>query len=81
MSQVGLRLSKVFGNDQQPTPSGLAAAIKSTSKELIPTQEMLALMLTKDFSSIEDFQEIYMSPLDIVFDNELVWPPPSDITF
>ena len=81
ISQVGIRLSKFFVGDQQPTPSGLAAAIKSTSKELIPTQETLALMLGNSFSSIEDFISIYIAPMDIVFENELVWPPPPELTF
>lgn len=80
MLQVGTRLSKFF-TDQKPTPSGLAAALKSTSKELIPTQERLNLMLSCEFPSIEDFEEIYMSGIDIVFEDELVWPPPPERTF
>ncbi|CAG9320418.1 unnamed protein product [Blepharisma stoltei] len=81
MNTVGTRLSMVFGNDQTPSTSGLAAAIKSKSKELIPHQELLNILMSDKFPSIADFIGIYILPLDIVFDNELVWPCPPELTF
>lgn len=81
MIQVGARLAGLFVNDQTPSASGLAAAIKSKSKELIPHQEQLNIFMSDKFPSLMDFQGIYVLPLDIVFDNELVWPCPPELTF
>lgn len=53
----------------------------SSSKKLLFKQEVLSLLLTDKFPSLLDFIEIYIAPIDIVFDNELVWPCPPELNF
>lgn len=79
--QVGIRLSKLFVGEPQPTRVGLGAAMKSTSKELKPSQETLEVMLGEGFSTIDDFISIYVAPINVVSDSELVWPPPPELSF
>ncbi|OMJ76288.1 hypothetical protein SteCoe_24384 [Stentor coeruleus] len=53
----------------------------SNSKRLLFKQEVLSLLLTDKFPNLQDFIEIYIAPIDIVFENELVWPCPPELNF
>ena len=82
ITEIGIKLGERFSGDSSNNV-GLAAAIKaiSSSKKLFPKQEVLSLLLTDKFSSIQDFNDIYITPIDIVFDNELIWPCPPELNF
>lgn len=79
--QIATRMAKYFRGDQKPSQKELESALKSSSRELLPEQEALAVAVTQHFTSIYDFEEIYLSTLDIVFDSELVWPCPEELSF
>lgn len=82
LTEIGTKLGERYTGDQSNS-SEFTGAIKSifSSKKLLPKQEILSLLLTDSFPSIHDFIEIYITPIDIVFDNELIWPCPPELKF
>lgn len=80
--EIGAKLTERYSGEQN-TSAGVAGAIKAilNSKKLQPKQEVFDLLFTDNFPSIQDFNEIYLTPIDIVFDNELSWPCPPELNF
>lgn len=81
LCQMGPKLAQVLGTNRQPNSNALAAALKSTSRELIPSTELLVFLAGSRFTSIEEYISMYNEPMDIVLDNELVWPCPPELSF
>lgn len=80
--EIGAKLGERYSGEQN-NPGLLSGALKAitSSKKLVPKQEILGLLLSDKFSSIQDFNDIYITPIDIVFDNELIWPCPPELNF
>jgi hypothetical protein len=80
--EIGTKLSEKYSGDGENT-TGISNAIKAitSTKKLLPKQETLSLMLKKDFPSLNDFIDIFVAPIDIVLDNEIIWPCPPELTF
>lgn len=80
--EIGSKLGERYSGDDENS-SAISAAIKSitSSKKLLPKQETLSLLLKKEFPSVSDFCEIYIMPIDIVLDNEIIWPCPPELNF
>ena len=80
--EIGTKLVERYSGDGDNT-SVISNTIKSitSSKKLLPKQETLSLLLKKDFPSLYDFIEIYLTPIDIVLENEIIWPCPPELTF
>jgi hypothetical protein len=80
--EIGVKLSERYTGDSN-NPSALTTAIKAitSSKKLLPKQEILGLLLSDKFPNLAEFFEIFITPIDIVFDNEQIWPCPPELTF
>ena len=82
ITEIGAKFAERYPGDQN-NPGAVSGALKAIlgSKKLVPKQEVLSLLLTDQFPSIQDFNDIYNTPIDIVFDNELIWPCPPELNF
>lgn len=80
MCQIGPRISTVLGN-RAPSGASLESALKSTAMDLVPLPEVLSVLSSPNFTSLDDFIDMYSKPPEITLDNEPVWPPPPEVEF
>lgn len=80
MCMIGQKVSQILG-PKVNTGSALASALNSTATDLIPSPELLAALCSDKFPALEDFWDMYQGPINVVQDNELIWPTPPELEF
>lgn len=83
-SEVNLNFIK-FGKQlclmNQPEQESALRDLRSAYFEIPSTQQVMALATSTEAPSLEEFMEIYDSPIDVDLDSENVWPMQVPITF
>ena len=79
--QIGPNIIQAMGGKQQPTGSSLTQALKGNCVANIPSQEVLLMLTSEDFTSLDQLYSEYMEPQDVCLDNEYIWPVPPELEF
>lgn len=71
--------------DADLTPADISAALDSLKQkyaQYLPSNELVAAFsVSEDVASLEEYLELFDSPVDVELEDEKVWPPPEPINF